>query len=70
MSLSRLMGDVFRLVTQFLHVFAAILWIGGGFYTLKYANGELQQLQQSQEAKEKWPVMTLPAIGGERTAID
>jgi uncharacterized membrane protein len=28
------MDDLFRLVTQFLHVFAAILWIGGGFYTL------------------------------------
>ena len=28
------MGDWFRLLTQFLHVFAAILWIGGGFYTL------------------------------------
>jgi uncharacterized membrane protein len=28
------MGDLFRLITQFLHVFAAILWIGGGFYTL------------------------------------
>jgi uncharacterized membrane protein len=28
------MGDLFRLTTQFLHVFAAILWIGGGFYTL------------------------------------
>jgi uncharacterized membrane protein len=28
------MGDLFRFTTQFLHVFAAILWIGGGFYTL------------------------------------
>jgi uncharacterized membrane protein len=28
------MADLFRLITQFLHVFAAILWIGGGFYTL------------------------------------
>jgi uncharacterized membrane protein len=28
------MGDWFRLLTQFLHVFAAILWIGGGFYAL------------------------------------
>lgn len=28
------MGDLFRLTTQFLHVFAGILWIGGGFYTL------------------------------------
>jgi uncharacterized membrane protein len=28
------MGDVFRLSAQFLHVLAAILWIGGGFYTL------------------------------------
>jgi uncharacterized membrane protein len=28
------MDDLFRLITQFLHVFAAILWIGGGFYTL------------------------------------
>ncbi len=28
------MDDPFRLTTQFLHVFAAILWIGGGFYTL------------------------------------
>lgn len=28
------MDELFRLTTQFLHVFAAILWIGGGFYTL------------------------------------
>ncbi|HUG06372.1 MAG TPA: hypothetical protein VMQ78_07515 [Candidatus Limnocylindria bacterium] len=28
------MDDLFRLTTQFLHVLAAILWIGGGFYTL------------------------------------
>ncbi|OLC54382.1 MAG: hypothetical protein AUH85_11900 [Chloroflexi bacterium 13_1_40CM_4_68_4] len=28
------MGDWFRLLMQFLHVFAAVLWIGGGFYTL------------------------------------
>ena len=28
------MDDLFRLTTQFLHVFAGILWIGGGFYTL------------------------------------
>lgn len=28
------MDELFRLVVQFLHVFAAILWIGGGFYTL------------------------------------
>jgi uncharacterized membrane protein len=28
------MGDLFRITTQFLHVFAGILWIGGGFYTL------------------------------------
>src|SRR5687767_15733812 len=28
------MDDLFRLITQFLHVLAAILWIGGGFYTL------------------------------------
>jgi uncharacterized membrane protein len=28
------MGDLFRLLTQFLHVFAGVLWIGGGFYTL------------------------------------
>jgi uncharacterized membrane protein len=28
------MGDWFRLLTQFLHVFAAILWLGGGFYAL------------------------------------
>jgi uncharacterized membrane protein len=28
------MADLFRLTTQFLHVFAGILWIGGGFYTL------------------------------------
>ena len=34
MSLSRLMGDLFRITTQFLHVFAGVLWIGGGFYTL------------------------------------
>jgi uncharacterized membrane protein len=26
--------DLFRLTTQFLHVFAGVLWIGGGFYTL------------------------------------
>jgi uncharacterized membrane protein len=28
------MDELFRLITQFLHVLAAILWIGGGFYTL------------------------------------
>src|SRR5438067_2135072 len=28
------MSEWFRLVTQYLHVFAAILWLGGGFYTL------------------------------------
>ena len=28
------MDDLFRITTQFLHVFAGILWIGGGFYTL------------------------------------
>jgi uncharacterized membrane protein len=28
------MAELFRLATQFLHVLAAILWIGGGFYTL------------------------------------
>lgn len=28
------MADLFRFITQFLHVFAGILWIGGGFYTL------------------------------------
>jgi len=28
------MGDLFRIATQFLHVFAGVLWIGGGFYTL------------------------------------
>lgn len=28
------MDDLFRLTTQYLHVFAGILWIGGGFYTL------------------------------------
>jgi len=28
------MADLFRLATQFLHVFAGVLWIGGGFYTL------------------------------------
>lgn len=28
------MDQLFRLVIQYLHVFAAILWIGGGFYTL------------------------------------
>lgn len=28
------MDELFRLVTQFLHVFAGILWLGGGFYTL------------------------------------
>jgi uncharacterized membrane protein len=27
-------GDLFRITTQFLHVLSAILWIGGGFYTL------------------------------------
>ena len=26
------MSEGFRLLTQFLHVFAAILWLGGGFY--------------------------------------
>jgi len=28
------MGDLFRITTQFLHVFSGVLWIGGGFYTL------------------------------------
>ncbi len=28
------MGDLFRITTQFLHVLAAVLWIGGGYYTL------------------------------------
>jgi len=28
------MADLFRITTQFLHVFAGVLWIGGGFYTL------------------------------------
>ncbi len=28
------MDDLFRLTTQFLHVLAGVLWIGGGFYTL------------------------------------
>ena len=28
------MDELFRLTMQFLHVFAGILWIGGGFYTL------------------------------------
>lgn len=28
------MPDLLRWIVQFLHVFAAILWIGGGFYTL------------------------------------
>lgn len=28
------MDDLFRITTQFLHVFSGILWIGGGFYTL------------------------------------
>lgn len=28
------MDDIFRLTTQFLHVLAGVLWIGGGFYTL------------------------------------
>ena len=27
------MGDLFRITTQFLHVFAGILWIGGGVYS-------------------------------------
>lgn len=27
------MDDLFRITTQFLHVFSAVLWIGGGFYT-------------------------------------
>jgi uncharacterized membrane protein len=27
------MGDLFRITTQFLHVFAGVLWIGGGVYT-------------------------------------
>src|ERR1700687_6462202 len=34
LSLSRLMDDLFRITAQFLHVFAGVLWIGGGFYTL------------------------------------
>lgn len=28
------MDELFRLTTQFLHVLAGVLWIGGGFYTL------------------------------------
>lgn len=28
------MPDLLRWLVQFLHVFAAVLWIGGGFYTL------------------------------------
>ncbi len=28
------MDQLFRLIVQYLHVFAAILWLGGGFYTL------------------------------------
>jgi len=28
------MDDLFRITAQFLHVFAGVLWIGGGFYTL------------------------------------
>jgi uncharacterized membrane protein len=28
------MDDLFRITTQFLHVFAGVLWIGGGLYTL------------------------------------
>jgi uncharacterized membrane protein len=27
-------ADLFRILVQFLHVFAGILWIGGGLYTL------------------------------------
>jgi uncharacterized membrane protein len=27
-------GDLFRITIQFLHVFAGVLWIGGGLYTL------------------------------------
>jgi uncharacterized membrane protein len=26
--------ELFRITVQFLHVFSAVLWIGGGFYTL------------------------------------
>ena len=28
------MDDLFRITTQFLHVFSGVLWIGGGLYTL------------------------------------
>ena len=28
------MNEYFRLLTQYLHVFAGILWLGGGFYTV------------------------------------
>jgi uncharacterized membrane protein len=28
------MNEYFRILTQYLHVFAGILWLGGGFYTL------------------------------------
>lgn len=28
------MNEWFRLLTQYLHVFAGILWLGGGFYTV------------------------------------
>jgi len=34
MSLSGLMEDLIRISAQYLHVFAGLLWIGGGFYTL------------------------------------
>src|SRR5437763_3530667 len=29
------MSEWFRLLTQFLHVFAGILWLGGGFYAVR-----------------------------------
>jgi uncharacterized membrane protein len=28
------MGEAFRILVQFLHVFTGVLWIGGGLYTL------------------------------------
>jgi uncharacterized membrane protein len=28
------MGELFRILVQFLHVFAGVLWIGGGLYTI------------------------------------
>ena len=47
---ARLVDDLFRLITQFMHVFAAILWIGGGFYNTGSDDGSIVNLSVHQNA--------------------